>query len=65
MVLGVINLTAMVFKVYEVTINIIPNLQYGWNCFIIPMWEFKITTMKNRGATPRCFNRVPEGKKDA
>ena len=24
-----------------------------------------IITMKNRGATPRCFNRVPEGKKDA
>lgn len=24
-----------------------------------------ITTMKNRGATPRCFNRVPKGKKDA
>ena len=21
-----------VFKVYEVTINIIPNLQYDWNC---------------------------------
>lgn len=28
-------------------------------------WESKITTMKNRGATPRCFNRVLEGKKDA
>ena len=24
-----------------------------------------ITTMKNRGATPRCLMRVPEGKKDA
>ena len=24
-----------VFKVYEVTINIIPNLQFGWNCIII------------------------------
>lgn len=23
------------------------------------------TTMKNRGATPQCFNRVLEGKKDA
>ena len=33
MVLGVIILTAMVFKGYEVTINIISNLQYGWNCF--------------------------------
>ena len=33
MVLGVINLTKMVFKVYKVTINIIPNLQYDWNCF--------------------------------
>lgn len=33
MVLGVISLTAMVFKVYEVTIDIISNLQYGWNCF--------------------------------
>ena len=32
MVLGVINLTGMVFKVYEVTINIISNVQYGWNC---------------------------------
>ena len=30
---------------------------------------FKVTntiiTMKNRGATPRCFKRVPKGKKDA
>ena len=34
MVLGVISLTAMVFKVYEVTIDIISNLQYGWNCFL-------------------------------
>ena len=33
MVLGVIILTAMVFKGYEVTINIIPNLQYDWSCF--------------------------------
>ena len=33
MVLGIINLTAMVFKVYEVTIDIISNLQYDWNCF--------------------------------
>ena len=28
------------------------------------IYKNKITTMKNRGATPRCFNRVPEGKKD-
>ena len=34
-----------------------PAVKYEW--FLI------ITTMKNRGATPRCFNRVPEGKKDA
>ena len=34
MVLGVIILTAMVFKVYEVTIDIISNLQYDWNCFL-------------------------------
>lgn len=26
------KLDRVVFKVYEVTINIIPNLQYGWNC---------------------------------
>lgn len=32
MVLGVINLTGMVFKVYEVTINIVSNPQYDWNC---------------------------------
>ena len=34
MVLGIINLTAMAFKVYEVTIDIISNLQYDWNCFL-------------------------------
>ena len=33
MVLGIINLAAMVFKVYEVAIDIISNLQYDWNCF--------------------------------
>ena len=27
------KLDRVVFKVYEVTINIIPNLQYDWNCF--------------------------------
>ena len=26
------KLDRIVFKVYEVTINIIPNLQYDWNC---------------------------------
>lgn len=34
MVLGVIDLTAMAINVYKVTINIISNLQYGWNCFL-------------------------------
>ena len=23
-----------IYEVYEVTMNIIPNLQYGWNCFL-------------------------------
>lgn len=31
----------------------------------IPGRNPKITTMKNRGATPRCSKRVPKGKKDA
>lgn len=34
MVLGVINLTGMVFKVYEVTINIISSSQYDWSCIL-------------------------------
>lgn len=32
------KLDRVVFKVYEVTINIIPNLQYDWNCLDMRDW---------------------------
>ena len=61
MVLGVIILTAMAFKGYEVTINIISNLQYGWNCI---WWasnsdglEYLADTEEVEGSSPSLYTK--------
>ena len=45
-----------IYEVYEVTINIIPNLQYGWNCNSSFLIMYKLSLTEHR---PEITSKVP------